>query len=107
MKNQNKIILYISIVFIILYISTIIIIHSGNINIIKENNSYKSKIDSLKMEVNNSKYLINIYETKIDSLYKTKNQITNNYETNIQNLSNPNIVSDDSITNYIKSQISK
>ena len=107
MKNINKLLIGILIVFVLLYIATIIVLNNRYQSISKENTDYNHKLDSLKTEVSSSKYLVRTYEIKIDSLYKVKSQITNNYETNIQNLGNPNIVSDDSITKYIKSQISK
>lgn len=61
--------------------------------------------DSLKIELKNNIKTIDSLNTKLDTLKINKNIINNKYETNIQNLNNPNVISDDSITRFISSQI--
>ena len=71
-------------------------------NVIKVNNNIS---DSINNEIRYTQFIINKQTKVIDSISRLKQQTTNYYETNIKNLSNPNIVDDDSITSYISKKI--
>lgn len=64
-----------------------------------------SQVDSLKNIIKINNIILKRNEVIIDSLYNHKSQITNKYETTIENYSNPTIVSDDSISNFISKEL--
>ena len=99
--------MYISIIVILmLYCIGITIALSGRAkDLINENTEYKIKSDSLDKELIKSQIIIDSRYKILDSIITSKQHITNYYETSIQNLSNTSIVSDDSITSFIRKQI--
>lgn len=64
-----------------------------------------TQVDSLNDIIKQNNILLQRSNKIIDSLYNHKSQITNRYETTIQNYINPSIVSDDSISNYISKEL--
>ena len=64
-----------------------------------------SKVDSLNNIIKVNNIILKRSEVIIDSLYNHKSQITNKYETTIENYSNPTIISDDSISNFISKEL--
>lgn len=99
--------MYISIIVIlILYnIGITIALSIRNNDLVIENTEYKIKSDSLDKEIMKSQIIIDNHYKVLDSIITSKQHITTYYETSIQNLSNPTIVSDDSITSFIRKQI--
>lgn len=64
-----------------------------------------TQLDSLNNIIKQNNILLQRSNKIIDSLYNHKSQITNRYETTIQNYINPSIVSDDSISRYISKEL--
>lgn len=107
MNNKDKI--YITIISLLIILSIAILFYSNNkiskVEYIKSTLDIEN--DSLRIEILKSDAIIKSNYYTLDSLIKSKTIIHNYYETNIQNLSDTNIVSDDSISSFIRSQIYK
>lgn len=100
MKNN-----IISILLVIVIIITVVIMFPNNKGIPYTQSIDTHEIDSLKRIIEVQKYIININDKKIDSLHSIKAKITNNYETIIKDYSDPNTVSNDSISRYISTKL--
>lgn len=107
MRKNDK--LYITIIILIVCvmggINIALLLRDKKVTYI--NTSLYSENDSLKLEIIKSDAVIKSRYNSLDSLVKSKQVIQNYYETNIQNLSDSSIVSDDSISSFIRSQIYK
>jgi len=107
MQKNDK--LYITIIILIVCvmggINIALLLRNKEVSYI--NTSVYSENDSLKLEIIKSEAVIKSRYNSLDSLVKSKQVIQNYYETNIQNLSDSSIISDDSISSFIREQIYK
>lgn len=87
---------------ILIYIVISIRNYFKPVEVIIPNNT---QVDSLNNIIKQNNILLQRNNKIIDSLYNHKSQITNRYETTIQNYINPSIVSDDSISRYISKEL--
>ena len=99
-----KVVIFIVVMFI-LFVTSMYIITSN----IKDNHEtkihrYEAINDSLKHEIKRYDVIIKQHESTIDSLIGSKQIINNYYETRINNVLDGTI-SNDSVTNYIRSRI--
>lgn len=103
MTTYKSIIIFSITFIVVLTISGYLLIKHKPKDIIKPVDTHE--IDSLKRLIEVQKYIININDKKVDSLNHVKAKITNNYETIIKDFSNPNTVSNDSISRYIATKL--
>ena len=105
MKKLDKMYISIIVVLILYNIGITIALSIRTTDLINENTEYQIKADSLDKEIMKSQIIIDSHYKILDSITNNKQTIKNYYETSIQNLSTPSIVSDDSITSFIRKQI--
>lgn len=105
MKKLDKIYISIIVILVLYSIGITIALSGRNNDLIIENTEYKIKSDSLDKEIMKSQIIIDSRYKVLDSITNSKQTIKNYYETSIQNLYTPSIISDDSITSFIRKQI--
>ena len=105
LQNINKYILefgkILLLVLIVIIISYIVPNNKSIITIYKNNKT----IDSLQIVIDRLQIENYKLDCKLDSQINNKKTIINKYETNIQNYSNPSIISSDSISKYISNKL--